>query len=338
MLRKNASRSNSALPISLLAATASALLYAQARRRIRLPATGQASGPSDPSIKKLLQAYDTTLSVVDLALRRPLVLRPYLTFMVVHHIRQMLSAIRGSYYARAALGDSTHEHDRKAVEDFLASLPDISVRRLVVLTASAAVILAAVFIMVLKVMLGTLTTIFEPGELFPQTMDVSIDLVVALADAVLTLDAKAIVDAIEEAGWLNSMATLVVIGLALAYALMSPLASLGRKRALFSLYPDAIAKLRDDKAPLRPSSPRGIYSLENEVFRRLGTKKPPETQLDLWISSLASGFIATLPFGIFAYNGTNTDTWTIAIFIWIFPTWGIYSTWRSWKRWRTVYG
>src|SRR5215218_9985285 len=152
-VKKNILRPDLVLLTSLLGAAASTLLYARARRRIRQSDIGSDLGPSDQLVTKLLQAYDATLILIETfppkprikGYGRPFVLRSFLRFATVHYIKQILNAIRRHYYARAALGESVNERDRRAVEDFLSSLPDMSFRRMVLLTASGGVVLAAIF-------------------------------------------------------------------------------------------------------------------------------------------------------------------------------------------------
>jgi hypothetical protein len=161
MEKRSAHRAKDVLSISLLGAAVSTFFYARARRRKQQSDTGLASGPSDLSIRRLLQAYEATRSVVETFPRKRsinvldlFVSRSYLKTATVHHIKQVLSLIHAHYYARAALGKEPDERDRKAVEDYLFSLPDLSIRRFVVMTALVGVALAVVLSLVLEVVVG----------------------------------------------------------------------------------------------------------------------------------------------------------------------------------------
>jgi hypothetical protein len=240
-------------------------------------ATPESGAPSESEerTKELLAAYQGTLDVAeDLPavvwvwwgekglgrfLKVPY-LRWFLRYFLTHHISKSLSVLNRRLHAIAALANDpdTNKANRETVKLYLQSLPPPPHKKL-----AFAVVIAAVLVAL-------------PLRGFGNVLDV-----LPLVGALLRVDITYVARAFTGTEFGDTVRATIVLLLALfvvASLLTSPF---GLKRLLFNLYPLTKERIASTAARDHAFSVKGLYVLEEHVFREVGLRRPKEGQWDL---------------------------------------------------------
>jgi hypothetical protein len=240
-------------------------------------ATPESGAPSESEerTKELLAAYQGTLDVAedlpavvwvrwgDKGLGRFLKVpyfRWFLRYFLTHHISKSLSALNRRLHAIAALANDpdTNKANRETVKLYLQSLPPPPYRKLIFVVVIAAVLLAV------------------PLRGFGNVLDV-LPLVGALLRVDITYVARAFTGA--ELGATVRATIVLLLGLSVVASLMT--SPFGLKRLLFNLYPLTKERIASTAARDHAFSVKGLYILEEQVFREVGLQRPKEGKWDL---------------------------------------------------------
>ena len=212
-------------------------------------------------------------------------LRLFLGYFVVLHVRRALGALKRRMHRAAVLADDPRRFEReiKLVERFEESLPGIPSRSL----------LAALAALVLLVSYGAASMAgASHDDLRPFG---------AVISAVAQLDRGGVMDALGEYGWYTAYFTALGVAVSMWVVLLLPMTSFQLKRTVFNLVPGAREKLArttlvENRPPLG-----GVYTVEEELFRKLEGTPPRELRLDLGLEAV----LILLTIGVFAYGAVD---------------------------------
>ena len=230
---------------------------------------------SEESTKELLAAYQGTLDVAedlpavvwvrwgDKRLGRFLkvpYLRWFLRYFLTHHINKSLSTLNRRLHAIAALANDpdVNKANRETVKLYLQSLPPPPYRTLIF-----AIVIAAVLIAV-------------PLRGFGNVFDV-----LPLVGALIRVDVTYMARAFQGAALGETVRAAIVLLLALFVVTSLLTSPFGLKRLLFNLYPHTKERITSTAAREHAFSVEGLYTLEEQVFREVGLRRPKEGQWDL---------------------------------------------------------
>ena len=241
-------------------------------------ATPESGGPSESEerTKKLLAAYQGTLEVAedlpavvwvrwgDKGLLRFLKVpyfRWFLRYFLTHHINKSLSALNRRRHAIAALANDPdiNKGERETVNLYLQSLPPPPYKKLVFVVVIAAVLLAL------------------PLQGFGNVLDV-----LPLVGAVLRLDITYVARAFTGSDFGDTVRATIVLLLAFSVVASLLTSPFGLKRLLFNLYPLTKERIACTAARDHAISVKGLYILEEQVFREVGLQRPKEGKWDLF--------------------------------------------------------
>ena len=265
------------------------------------PAIEEASlEPGESCTSRLLVAYAETLELVDRLgpaplvavgrrrippLRAPIRLpRPrwMLRALMVRHVEGVLSDLERRYRRAAALGVAPPPlvAEAKAVADFRASLPPSTWRLRVTALVLATLVVARVLGSLLPrhvELIGWLPGQEGVTKLFNSTFS---------AVGLSTTSVSAALDSVLDASPAELAAFALLLG-ASTFIVTRPLVSGFRlKRMLLNLYPQAEPSLGEVPASWSVSRSVGVYDLERDAFRALGSRPPREVPLDLIVAML----------------------------------------------------
>ena len=203
-------------------------------------------------------------------------LRWFLRHFLSHHINRSLNALDRKLHAVAALADDpdANKADREAVKLYQQSLPPPPYYQLVFAAVIAAVVVAL------------------PLHRYGNVLDV-----LPLVGALLRFDVNYVAKAFVGSELDNMVRATVVLLLGLSVVgslLNSPFVL---KRLLFNLHPASRERVASTAARDHASSVRGLYALEERVFREVGLRRPKEGRWDLLF--LAFVLVLLLPLSAF---------------------------------------
>jgi hypothetical protein len=240
-------------------------------------ATPESGAPSESEerTKKLLAAYQGTLDVAedlpavvwvrwgDKGLLRFLKVpyfRWFLGYFLTHHISKSLSALNRRRHAIAALANDPdiNKANRETVNLYLQSLPPPPYKKLVFVVVIAAVLLAL------------------PLRGFGNVLDV-----LPLVGALLRVDITYVSRAFTGAEFDDTVRATIVLLLALSVVTSLLTSPFGLKRLLFNLHPLTKERIASTAARDHAFSVKGLYILEEQVFREVGLRRPKEGKWDL---------------------------------------------------------
>jgi uncharacterized RDD family membrane protein YckC len=209
-------------------------------------------------------------------------LRLFLGYFVVFHVRRSVAALKRSMHRSAVAANDTRrfENEISLLERFEQSLPGIPSRWL----------FAGLGAVVLLVSYGA-------ARMFGGSDDDLAPFAAAIS-GVGQLSREDVTDALGEYGWYTAYFTALGIAVSMWLVLLLPMTSFQLKRTVFNLVPGAEAKLErttlaDNRPPLR-----GVYEVEEQIFRKLGGAPPRELRFDLVLESV----LIVLTIGVFAYT------------------------------------
>ena len=240
-------------------------------------ATSESGAPSESEerTKKLLAAYQGTLEVAEdlpavvwvrwgdkglLRLLKVPYFRWFLRYFLTHHISKSLSTLNRRRHAIAALANDPdiNKAERETVQLFLQSLPPPPYRKLVFVVVLAAVLLAL------------------PLQGFGNVLDV-----LPLVGAMLRVDITYVARAFTGSDFGDTVRATIVLLLALSVVTSLLTSPFGLKRLLFNLYPLTKERIASHAARDHAFSVKGLYILEEQVFREVGLRRPKEGKWDL---------------------------------------------------------
>ena len=280
------------------------------------------------TLLELLDAYEQTLNAVDNLgpvvmvssrsfLRFP---RPtgFLRTFTVHHIERTLDAVCRRYDARTALRlDAPEDDDHRAARSYRASLPPIRRRTYALALIALAIVLASMT-------LPPFVAWFDVGGSSTRVSDF-ISALESLATNPVAVDS--LLDQLRHANY--DVFGYVISGvLFIIYVLLRPVSAVFRvKRMLFNSYPD-VERLSAVPMSLAVRRTTGLYALEEQLFRHIGARRPPEFPFDLFVSALA------MPFFLIGFSkdldSPDPITVVVAVIVeililvrlaWLFQTW-----------------
>ena len=242
-------------------------------------ATTESGAPSESEerTKKLLAAYQGTLEVTEdlpavvwvrwwgekglLRFLKVPYFRWFLRYFLTYHINKSLSALNRRRHAIAALSNDPdiNKAERETVNLYLQSLPPPPYRKLVFAVVIAAVLLAL------------------PLQSFGNVLDV-----LPLVGALLRLDITYVARAFTGADLGDSVRATIVLLLALSVVASLLTSPFGLKRLLFNLHPLTKERIACTAARDHAFSNKGLYILEEQVFREVGLQRPKEGKWDLF--------------------------------------------------------
>jgi len=172
-----------------------------------------------------------------------------------------LSALNRRRHAIAALANDPdiNKGDRETVNLYLQSLPPPPYKKLVFVVVIAAVLLAL------------------PLQGFGNVLDV-----LPLVGAVLRLDITYVARAFTGAEFDDTVRATIVLLLTLSVVASLLTSPFGLKRLLFNLYPLTKERIASNAARDHAFSVKGLYILEEQVFREVGLQRPKEGKWDLF--------------------------------------------------------
>ena len=240
-------------------------------------ATSESGAPSESEerTKELLAAYQGTLDVAedlpavvwvrwgDKGLLRFLKVpyfRWFLRYFLTHHISKSLSVLNRRLHAIAALANDpdTNKANRETVKLYLQSLPPPPYKKLVFAVVIGAVLVAL------------------PLRGFGNVLDV-----LPLVGALLRVDITYVARAFTGAEFDDTVRATIVLLLALSVVASLLTSPFGLKRLLFNLYPLTKERIASTAARDHAFSVKGLYILEEQVFREVGLRRPKEGKWDL---------------------------------------------------------
>ena len=252
----------------------------------------KAQRESEERTKELLAAYQGTLDVAedlpavvwlrwgDKGLGRFLkvpYLRWFLRYFLTHHINTSLGALDRRLRAIAALaGDpDSNKADRDAVKLYLESLPP-PYRNLVFAVVIAALLVAL------------------PLRSFGNVLDV-----LPLVGAMLRFDVSYVGRALTAGEEFDdTVRATIVLLLALSVVASLLTSPFGLKRLLFNLHPATKERIASTAARDNASSVEGLYTLEGQVFREVGLRRPKEGRWDLLFQTFVLTLLLLLSVGL----------------------------------------
>ena len=209
-------------------------------------------------------------------------LRLFLGYFVVLHVRRSVGALKRSMHRAAVRASDTRrfENEIRLLDRFEQSLPGIPSRWLV----------AGLGALVLLVSYGAARMLGgSDDDLAPFA---------AVISGVGQLSRGDVTDALGEYGWYTAYFTALGVAVSMWLVLLLPMTSFHLKRTVFNLVPGAEEKLeRTTLAENRPPL-RGVYEVEEELFRKLGGTPPRELRFDLAVEIV----LIVLTIGVFAYT------------------------------------
>jgi hypothetical protein len=239
-----------------------------------MPGSG-AHRESEERTKELLAAYQGTLDVAEdlpavvwvrwgeKGLGRFLKVpyfRWFLRYFLTHHISKSLSALNRRLHATAALANDPdiNKAERETVKLYLQSLPPPPYKKLAFAVVIAAVLLAL------------------PLRGFGNVLDV-----LPLVGALLRVDITYVARAFTGAEFDDTVRATIVLLLTLSLVASLLTSPFGLKRVLFNLYPLTKERIASNAARHHAFSVKGLYVLEEHVFREVGLRRPREGKWDL---------------------------------------------------------
>jgi hypothetical protein len=234
---------------------------------------------SEELTKRLLGAYQGTL---DLAEDLPAVvwvpwgrkrlwrylkvpyLRYYLQYYLIYHIQKSLTTLNRRLYANAALANdpNVNKATRDKVDLYLRSLPRLPYRTLIFAVAIAALLVSL------------------PLAGFGNVLNV-----LPLVGSILRFDIYYVTRSLEGQEFYDAMRGAIVLLLALSVVASLLTSPFELKRMLFNLYPATKERLACTAARDHAYTAKGLYALEERVFREVGLPRPKEGRWDLLFQS-----------------------------------------------------
>ena len=240
-------------------------------------ATPESGAPSESEerTKQLLAAYQGTLDVAEdlpavvwvrwgekglLRFLKVPYFRWFLRYFLSHHINKSLSVLNRRLHAIAALANDpdTNKANRESVKLYLQSLPPPPYKTMAFALVIAAVLLAL------------------PLRDFGNVLDV-----LPLVGALLRVDITYVARAFTGAEFDDTVRATIVLLLALSVVASLLTSPFGLKRLLFNLYPLTKERIASNAARDHAFSVKGLYILEEQVFREVGLRRPKEGKWDL---------------------------------------------------------
>jgi hypothetical protein len=278
-----------------------------------------ASSKPEEHTRVLLRAYQETLDVAEdlpaivwIRLRgkglgrfiKVPYLRWFLRYFLSDHIHRALRLLNRRLHAIAALtGESeVNQANRTAVEHYLQGLPPPPYKRLV--------------LAVLLVVLAVAYPLRSLGDITPILNSVT---------HVLILDYQGATEILVlfRTNPLEALRGTLVLLLALFFVGFPPISTFVLKRLLFNLYPGAKDRLGSIAGRDHIFSVEGLYTLEDRIFGKFGSRRPKEIPFDLLVRVLILVllgfplivFTALLPVVLFAQRWSAIFSAVLAILL-----------------------
>jgi len=209
-------------------------------------------------------------------------IRLFLGYFVVFHVHRALGVLRRRMHRAAVLANDPRrfENEIKLLERFEESLPGIPSRSLLVVLAALVLVVS-----------------YGAARLFGGSND-DLKPFAAVISGVAQFDRGGVVSAFGDYHWYTAYFTALGVAVSMWVVLLLPMTSFQLKRIVFNLVPGAHAKL--DRTTLIENRPplRGIYEVEEQIFRKLGGPPPRELRLDLALEAM----LVVLTLGVFSYS------------------------------------
>ena len=256
----------------------------------------ESQSESEELTKKLLAAYQGTL---DLAEDLPAViwirwggkglgrflklpyLRWYLRYYLIAHIQKSLTTLNRRLHANAALANDpdVNKASRERVNVYLQSLPALPYRTIIF-----AVIIAALLVSLPLARFGNVLNVLP------------------LAGSMLTFNIYYVTRSLEGQELGNMVRATIVLLLALSVVASLLTSPFELKRMLFNLYPATKERIASTAARDHAYTVKGLYAIEEQVFREVGVRRPKEGRWDLLFQTFVVVLLLLLSmcFGVFA--------------------------------------
>jgi uncharacterized RDD family membrane protein YckC len=264
-------------------------------------------------------------------------LRAFARFFVLFHVSRSAASLRRLYNGASSLHpeDVSYERGAKQVEAFEKSLPPHHPRRMFVLFLISVFFISFLMARIAPEFDPTMSSMIEESsDKSAPTMRVSADSLGKMTAASLTLNPGEFAQALKsfacyregtgearhtncspKLGLTTSVASLILLGVAVWLVTFLPVSSFRLKRMLFNLGPAGVDGLRSQAAIEHVDKADGIYRVEADVFRRLGARPPREVPFDL----LSQAGVLVLPVWLSLLAVPVTVSWIRFV-----RDWGLY--------------